>query len=128
MFRLPVQQLIPIQLVSSLSSLVLYMLKYPEVQHRAQQELDALLGDVRLPTLEDQGSLPYLQAVIKEVLRIVPPAPLGERMRHNLCIVHSFVAGVVHLLRTEDVYKNYMLPAGSIVMGKQTSLSSSVDV
>jgi cytochrome P450 len=51
---------------------------YPEVQARAQAEMDQVVGRVRLPSWEDHDSLPYLEALVKEVLRWNPVAPLGS--------------------------------------------------
>lgn len=54
------------------------MTVYPDVQKRAQQEIDTVIGHDRLPTLEDRDRLPYLRALCTEVLRWMPAAPLGE--------------------------------------------------
>lgn len=40
---------------------------YPEIQKRAQDELDRVVGRHRLPTAEDEKNLPYCHAIIKEV-------------------------------------------------------------
>ena len=40
---------------------------YPEVQKKAQDELDRVVGRNRLPTVEDEKNLPYCHAIIKEV-------------------------------------------------------------
>lgn len=53
------------------------MLLYPEVQRKAQEQLDAVVGRDRLPTFDDLESLPYIQAVVKEMLRWQPVTPLG---------------------------------------------------
>lgn len=53
------------------------MTLYPEVQRRAQQELDAVVGSDRLPTLEDRDQLPYLCALVSEVYRWMPVVPLS---------------------------------------------------
>lgn len=45
------------------------MLHYPAVMRKAQAELDAVVGSGRLPTFEDFDSLPYFQALIKEITR-----------------------------------------------------------
>ena len=55
----------------------LAMMLYPEVQKRAQDELDAVVGRERLPTFADMPRLPYICAVIKEVIRWRPPTPLA---------------------------------------------------
>ena len=50
----------------------------PEAASRLHAELDAVLSD-RYPTLEDLHRLPYTLQVIKEVLRLYPPAPFYVR-------------------------------------------------
>ena len=53
------------------------MTLYPGVQKKAQEEIDRLIGPDRLPTFEDRDSLPYLECVLKEVLRWYPVLPNG---------------------------------------------------
>lgn len=48
---------------------MLAMLVHPDIQNRVQQELDAIVATDCFPKLSDQSSLPYLTAVLKEVLR-----------------------------------------------------------
>jgi cytochrome P450 len=63
------------------------MVLHPEVQTRAQAELDALLGPPsggaaeRLPEFKDRvkGGIPYLEAVVSEILRWNPVTPLGAQ-------------------------------------------------
>ncbi|KAI3363088.1 hypothetical protein L3Q82_011530, partial [Scortum barcoo] len=55
---------------------VTYLIHHPQVQRRIQEELDSKVGLDRAPQLSDRGSLPYLEATIREVLRIRPVAPL----------------------------------------------------
>ena len=54
------------------------MTLYPEVQHKAQKEIDNVIGSDRLPTFADRGKLLYIDALMKEVLRFNPVANLGE--------------------------------------------------
>ena len=56
---------------------ILAMLHHPEVAAQAQREIDLVTGSLRLPCIEDRDSLPYIDCIVKEVLRINPPAPLG---------------------------------------------------
>lgn len=53
------------------------MAMFPDVQRRAREELDSVVGGNRLPDFSDQGSLPYLDAVLLEAFRWNPVAPLG---------------------------------------------------
>ena len=59
-------------------SLFLCMSLYPEAQKRAQAELDTVVGRDRLPTLADRPNLPYVEALVSEVMRWVPVAPMGQ--------------------------------------------------
>ena len=54
------------------------MTVYPEVQRQAQAEIDRVIGNDRFPTILDQPSLPYVDALVKEVLRWNPVGPLGK--------------------------------------------------
>ena len=63
---------------SSLSTFFLAMCTHPRVQLAGQVELDSVIGSERLPTISDRAQLPYINAIVKEVLRWGPVAPLGE--------------------------------------------------
>jgi len=86
--------------VSTLTTFILAMTLHPEVQKRAQAELDAVLGD-RLPTFADKDGLPFITAIMKEVLRWIPVLPLA----------------VPHRAMSSDQYKGHFIPAGASVLG-----------
>ncbi|KAJ7186808.1 cytochrome P450 [Mycena filopes] len=46
---------------------------YPDVQARAQKELDDVIGRDHWPGAEDEAQLPYIRAIIKEVQRVHSP-------------------------------------------------------
>ena len=54
------------------------MALHPEVQVKAQAELDRVLGLQRVPSLADRQNLPYIEAIFKETIRLFPGAPLGS--------------------------------------------------
>jgi cytochrome P450 len=64
--------------VGAVVSFFLAMLVYPEVQAKAQAEVDRVVGKDRLPVLEDAEHMPYVQAVASECLRWLPVVPLGS--------------------------------------------------
>lgn len=66
------------------------MLLNPEVQKKAQEELDAVTGGDRLPTYSDMEDLPYVHALCKELVRYHPVAPIGEYLSLVLYIVPDF--------------------------------------
>ncbi|KAJ7688010.1 cytochrome P450 [Mycena rosella] len=86
--------------VSALSSFILAMLCNPDVQKKAQAEIDSVVREGHLPDFDDEPSLPYVSAVVKEVLRWRPVVPMG----------------IPHFLSVEDEYQGYRIPAGSIVI------------
>lgn len=52
---------------SFIQSLILALVAYPEVQKKAQEEIDRVIGSDRAPVLDDIENLPYCQAIILEV-------------------------------------------------------------
>ena len=73
---------------AALSWWTLAMLLYPETQKRAQEELDMIVGRARVPTFADMANLPYVRAMVKEVVRWRPVTPLGmlERVYHRVLL------------------------------------------
>jgi cytochrome P450 len=63
---------------SAVLSFFLAMLVYPEVQAKAQAEVDRVVGPSRLPDISDKKDMPYVQAVVNECLRWMPVVPTGE--------------------------------------------------
>ena len=60
-----------LQTVSALGTFILGMVMNPDVQKKAQDEIDRVIGRDRLPEFEDEESLPYVSAVVKEAMRYV---------------------------------------------------------
>jgi len=59
------------------------LIRNPRVQQKAQEELDKVIGLERVMTEADFLSLPYLQCVAKEAMRLHPPTPLMLPHRAN---------------------------------------------
>ncbi|KAG8697615.1 hypothetical protein FRC08_006413, partial [Ceratobasidium sp. 394] len=85
--------------VNSVVAFILAMLLFPEVQAKAQQEIDAVVGTSRLPTMDDRSQLPYVERLIQEVLRWQPIAPLA----------------IPHVCAEENEYRGYRIPRGAIM-------------
>ncbi|CCO36289.1 O-methylsterigmatocystin oxidoreductase Short=OMST oxidoreductase [Rhizoctonia solani AG-1 IB] len=49
---------------------ILAMVHYPDIQAKIQQEVDTVVGDQRLPEMDDQDNLPYIARVIKETMTL----------------------------------------------------------
>ncbi|KAF9525564.1 cytochrome P450 [Crepidotus variabilis] len=92
--------------VSAEYAFFLAMILFPEVQKKAQAEIDAVVGNDRLPTLADMPHLPYVNALVTEVLRWNSVGPLG--------VPHTAV---------EDGYINgYFIPKGAIIIANLWSM------
>ena len=63
--------------ISSMYSLFLALVLFPQVQRRAQAELDVVIGRDRLPTFDDRPHLPYIEAICKELMRWRMALPIG---------------------------------------------------
>ncbi|KAJ7607876.1 cytochrome P450 [Roridomyces roridus] len=87
-------------IVSALSTFILAMLYNPEAQRKAQAEIDSVVRKGHLPDFDDEPYLPFVSALVKEVLRWQPALPLG----------------VAHFIAVEDEYKGYRIPRGSTVI------------
>ena len=62
------------------------MASHPDIQKKAQDELDNVIGD-RLPTISDRDNTPYLNALIQEVLRWHPSLPMSELLTAEFLIL-----------------------------------------
>ncbi|PYH90001.1 cytochrome P450 oxidoreductase OrdA-like protein [Aspergillus ellipticus CBS 707.79] len=86
--------------VSALASFFLAMALFPEVQRKAKQEIDTVVGSDRLPQFKDRESLPYINALVKETLRWHPVVPMG----------------VAHSPTHDDVCEGYFIPKGATLL------------
>ncbi|KAI1791791.1 cytochrome P450 [Ganoderma leucocontextum] len=85
---------------STVQTIFVAMSLYPEVQKKAQAELDAVVGPNRLPDFEDRDALVYVSAIIKEALRWQNVLP--------------FV--LPHMTLEDDEYRGYFIPAGTLLI------------
>ncbi|EPQ50056.1 cytochrome P450 [Gloeophyllum trabeum ATCC 11539] len=79
---------------SAISNFFLAMALNPAAQERAQKEIDTVVGAGRLPSFDDRASLPYVEAVFREVLRWRAVVPLG----------------VSHANTEDDIYDGFFIP------------------
>ena len=70
------------------------MTRSPDCQAKAHREIDEVVGRDRLPTYEDRKSLPYIEAIYREVMRWHPPGPLGELLPHYKNYLTSLILQV----------------------------------
>ncbi|KAA8652899.1 cytochrome P450 [Aspergillus tanneri] len=86
--------------LSTMSYLFLAMILYPEAQEKAQEEIDRVVGTHRLPRFEDRDKLPYINALVKEILRWHPVGAIG----------------FPHQVTEDDICEGYFIPKGAQVL------------
>lgn len=82
---------------STLYGFVLAMMVFPDVQRKAQEELERIVGPNRLPEVDDYPNLPYIRCCVKESLRWMP----------------TVVMGVPHASTKDDTYQGWSFPKGT---------------
>ncbi|KAH9912858.1 cytochrome P450 [Epithele typhae] len=85
---------------STMKSFFLAMVLYPEVQKKAQAELDAVVGPTRLPDFSDRPSLVYINAIIREMYRWMPVPPIA----------------VPHLTTEDEEFGGHFIPKGTLLV------------
>ncbi|KAL1965863.1 hypothetical protein VTN77DRAFT_4996 [Rasamsonia byssochlamydoides] len=94
------QPFLPWQMYEVDYAFFLAMTLFPEVQQKAQREIDQVVGTDSLPVISDRENLPYIDAIVKEVLRWHPVAPMG----------------LPHMTTEDDIYQGYLIPKGALLM------------
>ncbi len=79
---------------------LLYMIAYPEIQRKIQQEIDREVGPDHLPCLSDKAKLPYTEATLHEIQRISNIIPLG----------------VPHEASGDVTFRGYDIPKGTLIL------------
>lgn len=94
---------------STMLSCILAMACFPEVQKKAQEEMDEVVGHNRSVSWVDidNGRLPYLTALVKEVLR---------------WRTVTVLAGIPHANIKDVEYRGYHFPAGTNITGNMWAI------
>ncbi|KAF4334154.1 oxidoreductase [Fusarium beomiforme] len=88
------------------------MALYPNVQKRAQDEINHVVGDSHLPSFSDKAVLPYINAIVREVLRWHTLAPMG----------------FPHMTTEDDIYRGYFIPKNTLLFPAVASLAHDPEV
>ncbi|KAF5372098.1 hypothetical protein D9758_005093 [Tetrapyrgos nigripes] len=88
------------------------MVLFPDIQTRAQEELDKVVGRSRVPSFADLKHLPYIHAIVKEVLRWRTPLPVG----------------IPHVSTEDDYYDGYYIPKGTLCLANVWSLNHDPEI
>ncbi|XP_018418152.1 PREDICTED: cytochrome P450 2C29-like [Nanorana parkeri] len=91
---------------STLKFSLVLIAHYPDVQVKVQQEIDDVLQSLRPPGMKDRPQLPYTNAVVHEVQRVLDLAPTA----------------LFHAVTKDIQFRGYTLPKGTIITPFLTSV------
>ncbi|KAH7512429.1 cytochrome P450 93A3 [Ziziphus jujuba] len=66
------------------------LINHPNVVEKARKEIDSVVGQSRIVEESDIDNLPYLQAIVKETLRLHPTGPLIVREAIEDCNINGY--------------------------------------
>jgi len=95
---------------------ILFMIAYPDVAKKVQEELDKITGGTRLPCWADRSETPYTEAVITEIQRCASVSPNGgfprftksaiKLMGYDIPKGTSVWANLDYLIRNQKAFPN----------------------
>lgn len=85
---------------------------YPDVQKRAQEEIDRVVGHSRLPSFPDKHNLPYVNAILQEALRWHTLAPMG----------------FPHMTTEDNTYNGYFIPKNTLLFPAAASITHDAEI
>ena len=71
------------------------LINHPTVLEKARMDIDKVVGNNRLVVESNYPRLPYIQAIIKETLRLHPPIPLISRKSMKECNINERMLGTL---------------------------------
>jgi len=66
------------------------LINHPHLMAKARQEINMVIGKKRIVEESDIANLPYIQAIVKETLRLHPTGPLVVRESTKDCMVSGY--------------------------------------
>nr|XP_028569690.1 cholesterol 24-hydroxylase-like isoform X3 [Podarcis muralis] len=88
-----------------LSFTIMELGRHPEIVAKLQEEVDKVIGMNREVVYEDLGNLKYLSQVLKEVLRLYPPAAATLRLSGK----ENFIEGIRIPENTSLIFCTYVM-------------------
>uniref|UniRef100_A0ABM5FT01 Cytochrome P450 1B1 n=1 Tax=Pogona vitticeps TaxID=103695 RepID=A0ABM5FT01_9SAUR len=94
-------------LSTALQWLLIFLIRYPEVQTKLQEEIDKVVGRDRLPCAEDQPHLPYVMAFLYESMRFSSFVPVT----------------IPHCTTVDTTLMGYHIPKDTVIFVNQWSVN-----
>ncbi|XP_025069809.1 cytochrome P450 2H1-like isoform X2 [Alligator sinensis] len=79
---------------------LLTLLKYPEIEEKIHKEIDCVIGRSRQPCMADRGQMPYTDAVVHEIQRLMSLLPLN----------------VPRAVTRDTRFRQYIIPKDTIII------------
>ncbi|XP_033830175.1 cytochrome P450 2U1 [Periophthalmus magnuspinnatus] len=80
--------------------ILFYMVLYPDIQEKVQEEIDTVIGQHQTPSMNDKGRLPFTEATIMEVQRLTVVVPLA----------------IPHMTSRDTEFCGYTIPKGTVII------------
>ncbi|XP_065257747.1 cytochrome P450 1B1 [Emys orbicularis] len=94
-------------LSTALQWLIIFLIRYPKVQVKMQEEVDRIVGRDRLPCAEDQPHLPYVMAFLYESMRFSSFVPVT----------------IPHATTVDTSIMGYFIPKDTVIFINQWSVN-----
>ena len=91
---------------AALNVAIKYLAAFPEAQRAAHEEISHVIGNNRSPNFDDEPSLAYIRAMVKETLRIRPVTTMGSP----------------HYTSSDVTYKGFFIPKNTVVSLSQYAI------
>ncbi|KAJ0830413.1 7-ethoxycoumarin O-deethylase [Helianthus annuus] len=106
------------------------LLRNPHIMTKAKEELEKVIGKGSIVKEDDVSRLPYLSCIVKEVLRLHPPAPLFflEKLLKRYNSVDTIPAGTQVFVNAWAIGRDPTVWDDSLEFKPQRFLESGLDV
>lgn len=120
---------------ATLVTFFLMMTLNQDVQKKAQDAIDSIIGSDRLPTIDDRARLPYIDCILKEIFRCVkcyqvrskilmlsknqsslrPRWGLSDGLGCSQNVLNIAYAGLTHTTLEPEQYGEWVIPKGALI-------------
>lgn len=122
----------------ALQWIIAEIINHPNVFKELREEIKSVVGPTRLVEESDVPNLPYLQAVVKEGMRLHPPSPLILRQCKEDCKINGYdvladtrmMINLYAIMRDPDAWKdpNEFVPERFMVSSGQDQNRNQVNL
>jgi cytochrome P450 len=101
-----------------LRAFVSVIAQHPEIQTKAQKELDRVVGRDRLPNLDDEGNLHYVRSIIKVMYFVSSTRLITYNYDHQEVerLYNPLPLGTPHFNTEDFAYRGLLIPKETVIV------------